>query len=161
MKTKLLLITTILLAAGSLTLTAAASAKRAHDQPTTDHWLTDYDTALAQAKQTGKRILINFTGSDWCGWCQILHEEVFSQPAFKTYADQNLILLTVDFPDRKPQSAAEKKANQALAQQYNIEGFPTIIILDSTGHKIGELGYQPGGPKPFLTALKKLKQPNP
>lgn len=120
-------------------------------------WLTDYDKALAQAKQENKKVLIDFTGSDWCPWCIKLHDEVFSKQAFNDYADKNLVLLIIDFPRKKQQTDAEKKTNEALAQKYGIQGFPTVVVLDSAGKKIGELGYQPGGPQPFVAELEKLK----
>jgi len=101
--------------------------------------------------------MLDFTGSDWCGWCIKLNREVFSQPEFADYASKNLVLVEVDFPRNKPQTAELKKANEALQAKYNIEGYPTIIVLNSAGKKVGELGYQAGGPKPFIAALDKLK----
>jgi protein disulfide-isomerase len=64
----------------------------------------------------------------------------------------------VDFPVKKKLSAEQKKANDALAKKYNIQGYPTIIVLDDQGKKIGELDYAPGGPKPFIARLEKLKK---
>jgi protein disulfide-isomerase len=99
----------------------------------------------------------DFTGSDWSGWCIKLHNEVFSKPEFSEYAKKNLVLVEVDFPRKKQQSEELKKANQALQEKYKIEGYPTIIVLDGNGKKVGELGYQPGGPKAFIAELDKLK----
>jgi len=121
-------------------------------------WQTDVPKAQAKAKAEKKLVMLNFTGSDWCGFCIRLSKEVFSQPAFIEYADKNLVAVEVDFPRKKDLSAAQKQANAALAQKYNIAGYPTIIVLDSDGKKIGELGYQPGGPKAFIAALEKLKK---
>ena len=120
-------------------------------------WTTDLPKAQAQAKAEKKLVLMDFTGSDWCGWCIKLHKEVFSQQEFADYAKKNLVLVEVDFPRAKEQSAALKKANQALQEKYKIEGFPTIIVLDGEGKKLGELGYEPG-PKQFLDKLEKLKK---
>ena len=120
-------------------------------------WTTDLPKAQAQAKTEKKLVLMDFTGSDWCGWCIKLHKEVFSQQEFADYAKKNLVLVEVDFPRAKEQSAALKKANQALQEKYKIEGFPTIIVLDGEGKKLGELGYEPG-PKQFLNKLEKLKK---
>jgi thioredoxin-related protein len=64
----------------------------------------------------------------------------------------------VDFPQRKKLSPEQQKANDALAKKYKIEGYPTIIVLDGAGKKLGELGYQPGGPKAFIASLEKLKK---
>ena len=122
------------------------------------NWLTDLPKAQAKAKQENKLVMLDFTGSDWCGWCIKLNKEVFSQPAFTGYASTNLVLVEVDFPRSKPQSAELKKANEALQDKYKIEGYPTIIVLNSDGKKVGELGYQPGGPKAFIAELDKLRK---
>jgi len=121
-------------------------------------WLTDLPKAQEQAKAEKKLVMLDFTGSDWCGWCIKLHKEVFSQPEFSDYAKKNLVLVEVDFPRSKPQSEAQKKANQALQAKYSIEGYPTIIVLDGNGKKVGQLGYEPGGPKAFIADLDKLKK---
>ena len=63
-----------------------------------DGWETDFAKASAKAKAEGKHILIDFSGSDWCGWCIKLDKEVFSKKAFKSYAKENLILVLADFP---------------------------------------------------------------
>ena len=121
-----------------------------------DEWLTDYVKALAQAKAENKPMLIDFTGSDWCGWCMKLDREVFSVQDFKSYAAQKLVLLKIDFPRRKTLPAAETAQNQKLSNQYRIQGFPTIIVLKPDGSKAGELGYMPGGPKAFISELEKV-----
>lgn len=121
-------------------------------------WLTDFKQAKDQAKNDKKLILVDFTGSDWCGWCIKLDREVFSKPEFKEYADKNLVLLEVDFPKRKELSATQKAHNMELAEQYGIQGFPTIIVLNGDGRKVGELGYMPGGPSTFLAELDKLRK---
>jgi thioredoxin-related protein len=121
-------------------------------------WMTDLPKAQSQAKTEKKLVMLDFTGSDWCGWCIKLHKEVFSKPEFSEYAKKNLVLVEVDFPQKKQQSEQLKKANAALQQKYKIEGYPTIIVLDGEGKKVGELGYQEGGPKAFIAELDKLKK---
>lgn len=111
-----------------------------------DEWMTDYNAALALSKKTGKPILADFTGSDWCGWCIKLHKEVFDKPEFKTWAKKNVILLELDYPARKKQADALKKQNQGLAKKYEIQGYPTILFLNHKGEKLGEYGYDQGGP---------------
>lgn len=123
-----------------------------------ENWQTDLPKAQAQAAKEKKMVLLDFTGSDWCGWCIKLNKEVFSQTEFLDYAKANLVLVEVDFPNKKKLSAEQKKANDALAKKYNIQGYPTIIVLDGEGKKLGELGYQPGGPKAFIASLDKLKK---
>ncbi|MGI8966380.1 MAG: thioredoxin family protein [Limisphaerales bacterium] len=121
-------------------------------------WTTDLVKAQAQAKKENKLVLLDFTGSDWCGWCIKLHKEVFFQPEFVEYAKKNLVPVEVDFPRNKPQSAELKKANQTLQEKYSIKGYPTIIVLDGAGEKVGELSYMKGGPKAFIAELEKLKK---
>ncbi len=122
-----------------------------------DGWSEDYDKALAQAKAEKKLVLLDFTGSDWCGWCIKLDKEVFSQPEFADYAKTNLVLVELDYPRKKEQTKEIKAQNAKLQGEYKIQGYPTIVVLDSAGKKVGELGYQPGGPKAFIAALDKLK----
>jgi len=121
-------------------------------------WLTDLPKAQAQAKTEKKLVMLDFTGSDWCGWCIKLNNEVFSKPEFAEYAKKNLVAVEVDFPNKKKLSAEQTKANDALAKKYNIQGYPTIIVLDSEGKKVGELGYMKGGPTAFIAELNKLKK---
>ncbi len=135
-----------------MTLTLSASALSANDE-----WLTDHAQALEKAKKEKKVILMDFTGSDWCGWCVKLEKEVFSQKEFIDYAKEHLVLLTVDFPRGKDLESHVKAQNNKLQQQYKIEGFPTIVVLNSDGKEIGRLGYMRGGPSAFIAELKKLK----
>ena len=121
-------------------------------------WETDFEAAQAKAKASGKHMLLDFTGSDWCGWCIRLKKEVFSQPEFKEYASKALVLVQVDFPRGKPQSDALKKQNEALAKKFNVRGFPTIILLSSEGELLAETGYQRGGAVSYVTHLKALLQ---
>src|SRR5215203_3903781 len=80
-------------------------------------WGDDYNKALAQAKAEKKLVLMDFTGSDWCSWCMKLDKEVFSKPDFKTFAKDNLVLLTVDFPNKKLSRKLEKQ-NEELKTQF-------------------------------------------
>lgn len=121
-------------------------------------WMTDYSKAIALSKKTGKPILADFTGSDWCGWCIRLKKEVFSMPEFDAWAKKNVILLELDYPRSKPQTAAVKKQNDILATKYKIEGYPTILFLGSKGQVLGQYGYDRGGPKVWTSnAAKMLK----
>ena len=121
-------------------------------------WMTDLPKAQAKAKAEKKLVMLDFTGSDWCGWCIKLHKEVFSKPEFEEYAKKNLVLVEVDFPRGKQQTEELKKANQQLQKKYGIQGYPTIIVLNGEGGKAGELGYMPGGPKAFIGKLDELKK---
>ena len=119
-------------------------------------WQTDPEKAIASAKGTKRLVLMDFTGSDWCSWCMKLNKEVFSQPEFQQFAQDNLVLVELDFPRGKPQSADEKARNEALAKKFRVQGFPTIVVLNSEGKQVGELGYMKGGPQAFIDALKKI-----
>lgn len=119
-------------------------------------WLTDYDQAMTVAKESDLPVLINFSGSDWCIWCQKLEEEVFDREEFKAYAEENLVLLNLDFPRKSTQSEEVQAANQALAERFGIRGFPTVILLNSKGEIIGQTGYQEGGPKLYIDHLKQM-----
>ena len=121
-------------------------------------WLTDFKKAQEEAKASNKLLLIDFTGSDWCGWCIRLNREVFSKPEFREYAAKNFVLLEADFPRGKELSAEVKAQNLELARRFRVEGFPTIVVLDSTGKKVGELGYTPGGPAAFIAQLDKIRK---
>jgi thioredoxin-related protein len=117
-------------------------------------WTTQYAVALRQARQQKTHVFLFFTGSDWCGWCKRLDREVLSTEQFRTYAAKNLVLVKLDFPRSIPQDSSEKAQNEQLAQHFNVGGFPTVIVLNEKGKQVGRLGYQPGGPKPFIEALK-------
>ena len=120
-------------------------------------WLHDWNKAQEEAKANHKLLLLNFTGSDWCGWCIKLDKDIFSQPQFKNFAHDNLVLVELDFPRRKSQPTEEKKQNVHLAQQYEVLGFPTIVVLNSDGQKVWKFdGYFPGGPEAFIAQLQKL-----
>jgi thioredoxin-related protein len=122
-------------------------------------WSTDYKKAQEEARNNKKLLLLNFTGSDWCGWCIKLDREIFSKPEFKDYASKNLVLLTIDFPRAKSQPTTIRQQNQELAQQYQIEAFPTIIVLNGDGRKVWEYpGYFPDGADAFIAQLEKLRK---
>ena len=120
------------------------------------NWETDFEKALATAKASGKYMLLDFSGSDWCGWCIRLEKEVFSQDAFKDFAKENLVCVLVDFPRAKEQTDELKQQNLELARKYDIKGYPTIIILSPNGEPVGITGYLQGGPWEYARHLKKI-----
>jgi protein disulfide-isomerase len=121
-------------------------------------WLTSYDQAQKEAQSKRKLLLMDFTGSDWCGWCIMLDKEVFSKPEFKEYASKNLVLLELDFPRRKKMPPETVAQNERLAMKYGIQGFPTVVVFDSDGKPLGALGYEQGGPQVFIAKLEKLRK---
>jgi protein disulfide-isomerase len=121
-------------------------------------WLTSLDQAQKEAQAKKRLLLMDFTGSDWCGWCIMLDKEVFSKPEFKEYASKNLVLLELDFPRMKKMPPEVIAQNEKLALKYGIQGFPTVVVFDSSGKPLGALGYQAGGPQAFIAELEKLKK---
>jgi len=119
-------------------------------------WETDFEKASAAAGESGMYMLLDFSGSDWCGWCIKLDKEVFSKSEFKKFAEKNLVCVLVDFPRGKKQDDALKAQNRALAKKYEIEGYPTVIILAPDGSLAGRTGYQPGGPEKYIEHLKEI-----
>ncbi len=93
-------------------------------------WETDVEVALALAKKENKAVMLEFTGSDWCPPCMMMAKKVFSKKEFVDAASKDFVLVHLDFPNGDPEL---KKKNQPLAEKYKIEGFPTVILLDSEG----------------------------
>jgi len=158
------------------TLIAVVSALALYSASAAE-WLTDLPKAQAQAKKENKLVMLDFTGSDFCVQCKILKKKVFDTKEFATYASTNLVLVEVDFPEKKKLPDEQKKANDALAEVYKIEGYPTIVVLDKEGKKVGvlrpidsetivvmdgedkkvsEYHYAKGSPKTFIAELKNL-----
>lgn len=122
----------------------------------TGSWNQDYKKAVAESHKTGKPILIDFSGTDWCTWCMKLDKEVFNQQAFKKYAEKNLVLMLAAFPKKKPLNVELTAQNEELAKKYAIEGFPTVVVLSSKGETLGVTGYQPGGAEKYVEHLKGI-----
>jgi peroxiredoxin len=135
------------------------SVKYGKDGGTAKHaetgWLTSFSEAQKLAKKSKKPILMDFTGSDWCGWCVKLKKEVFDHDEFKTWAAKNVVLLELDFPKQKELSDELKKQNAELKEKYPIRGYPTIVIVGADGDEIGRLGYEKGGPEAWIKAAEK------
>ncbi len=149
----------------SLTLGfSALVATPAVAQPSLDGdgaWMADYDAAAKLAKEQGKDLLVDFTGSDWCGWCIKLHEEVFAVDGWEDKASADYILVALDFPHAEEIKAKvpDPKRNAELQKLYGVQGFPTILLMTADGDVFGRMGYQPGGPEQYLKdmAANKVK----
>jgi protein disulfide-isomerase len=124
-----------------------------------DLWSTNLDESLKKAADEKLLILLEFTGSDWCPPCKKQAQDVFAQPAFEGFAKTNLVPVKIDFPRRSEQSPETQAANQALAKKYNVDGFPTLILLDSKGGELArEVGYGGGGVEAFIDWVNKNKK---
>lgn len=120
-------------------------------------WTADFQAAKEKAAAENKSLLIDFTGSDWCGWCIRLKEEVFSKEAFTKGVEGDFVLVEIDFPQDETKLSAETKAqNEKLAAEYAVEGFPTIMLTNAAGRPYAQTGYQEGGPEAYLEHLGEL-----
>ena len=102
-------------------------------------WLHDFEKAKQVAQNDHKYILLNFSGSDWCGPCIQMNKEIFESAAFEQLATANLVLVNADFPRSKKHSLSkdQQKKNDQLAEIYNKKGvFPLTVLLDAEGRQV-------------------------
>jgi thioredoxin-related protein len=132
------------------------------------NWFSDVNKAYDLSKSTRKPIFAFFTGSDWCGWCHKLQREVFAKPEFQKWANDNVVLLELDFPRKKELPAELIQQNQSLQQFFQVTGFPTIWVFnlskDDATKKfvvapLGSLGY-PRNPEAGKEEVKFLSDAN-
>jgi thioredoxin-related protein len=117
-------------------------------------WTTDLPKALEKAKAEHKLVLMDFTGSDWCPPCKALHKTVLTSKTFEDYADKNLVLVVLDFPNKIEQPEALKEANAALAKEFKIQGYPTVILLDPDRKQLKNIvGYSGEKPDEYIAKL--------
>jgi len=119
-------------------------------------WLASYAQAQKFAAKTKRPILINFTGSDWCGWCKRMQRETLGTREFLHFASSNLLLVELDFPNNIPQPAELRKASAAVKDQFRVDGFPTYVLVDADGRELGrQVGYLKGGPAAMTAMIEK------
>ena len=116
-------------------------------------WLTDVSQAIEQSKVSGKPIFAFFTGKEWCSWCKKLERQILSKEQFINYAKENLVLLELDFP-RGRRNLPQKQIE--LARKFNIRGYPTVILMDSSTNKIAKTGYESMSPEQYVDHVKVL-----
>jgi thioredoxin-related protein len=121
-------------------------------------WLTNLDEAKQASKAKHEFILLNFSGSDWCGPCIKMHDEIFNSETFNQYAADHLVLVNADFPRLKKNrlSLDQQKINDAMADTYNPKGiFPYTLLLDSNGKVLKSWeGFFESGPENFVNQIK-------
>jgi len=134
----------------------AAEAKT--DVVGSDHFLADFDAAVAVAKKEHKDLLVDFTGSDWCRWCIKLHKEVFEFDSFLAGAEKSFVLVALDFPhsDEAKQRVPHPERNDELMKKYGVEVFPTVLLMTPEGDVFAKSGYRDGGPDKYLENVKKI-----
>ena len=134
---------------------SVAKAKSSTPRGFTDN----LDEALAKAKAEGKFVYACFSGSDWCYWCKKLEKEVLSDPLFVTGVMDDYVLVFIDSPENKALLSDRAKAeNEKLTKKYGIRGFPTALILDGNGNRIGKTGYRQGGAAKYAEHLMGFRK---
>ena len=122
-------------------------------------WGTDLPTVMKRAQSEKKMVLVDFTGSDWCGWCIKFDQDVLSTATFAAYAQKKLLLVKLDYPSHKKQDAALKQANAFQSEQFHVNGFPTLVLMDYFGNELGrQVGYLAGGPDAFIAQLERFSR---
>ncbi|MEO8533136.1 MAG: thioredoxin family protein [Flavobacterium sp.] len=129
-------------------------------------WYTDVKEAITVSNKENKPMLLFFTGSDWCGWCIRLQNEVLKTPEFTKWASQNVVLVELDYPRRTPQAPEIKSQNNELQQAFGIQGFPTIYFTSAESKDgkvnfkgLGQTGYVAGGPSAWLAVAEGIVHP--
>lgn len=137
-----------------------ARADEAVGEPESGHdgWYAEFDAAAAAAKEQGKDLFVDFTGSDWCGWCKKLEQEVFSHPEFLDAVTKNYVLLALDFPRSEEVKAQvpDAEQNAKLRDKYGVRGYPTILLMTPEGVVFGRTGYQRGGAEAYVQHIAEI-----
>jgi hypothetical protein len=121
-------------------------------------WETDVGAALVEAKARGRHLLVLFTGSDWCPWCQKMDAEVYSQPAFAAYSHDKFVLLKLDYPRHTPQPDVIRLQNEEMQRRCRVGGFPCAIIMDGDSNVLTRIeGYRQGGPDAFVQMMRSYE----
>lgn len=123
-------------------------------------WLADFDAAARVAAAANKDLLVDFTGSDWCIWCKRLDAEVFRHESFLREVQRSYVLVALDFPNGEDarKLVPNPERNQELAERFEIQGFPTVLLMTPEGEVYGSTGYQPGGPERYVEHVATLRE---
>ena len=121
-------------------------------------WHTNFDKAAALSQSLEKPMVLFFTGSDWCSWCKKLEKEALNTKEFANATADKFIFLKLDFPRSAQIDPALKAQNKRLQEQYQVRGFPTIVLLNAQQKPIGLTGYRAGGGSNYASHLLKMVQ---
>ncbi|MCB1099778.1 MAG: thioredoxin family protein, partial [Verrucomicrobiae bacterium] len=147
---------TFSLAAAVLSSGAGSVATAEEAEP--GAWFTDFALAQETAKREGKDLFLNFTGSDWCGFCIALHDQVMTKSEFTEPARKGFVLVELDFPKHKPQTDELKSQNELLRRKFAIKGYPTLLLADFEGRAYAQIPNQPGlSAEQLATQIDSLK----
>ncbi|QDV10093.1 Disulfide bond reductase DsbH precursor [Planctomycetes bacterium Poly30] len=152
------LFTSSVLAAPAMTSNTLGGASSVLAPVTEGRWFADYDEAVKVAKAEGKDLLVDFTGSDWCGWCIKLHDEVFDHAEWIDEASKNYVFVALDFPrsDEAKALVPNPKRNEELKDELGVRGFPTIFLMNTDGVAYAQTGYQAGGPEAYVKHMNEI-----
>jgi thioredoxin-related protein len=126
-------------------------------------WNNDMNKAVAISNKEKKPLMLFFTGSDWCGWCMRLQREVFLTPEFTKWAQNNVILVELDYPRKKQLAPEIVTQNDQMQQMFSVQGYPTVWFVKPSNNgdkvnleKLGSTGYVAGGPEKWLEAANTI-----
>ena len=120
-------------------------------------WMVSVEKAQEKALETGKPIMANFTGSDWCGWCKRLTANVFSKSEFKEWADDNVVLLELDFPRRTQLPKEIQQQNYSLQKAFKVSGYPTVwVFYLKENAETGQMNIDPVGRTGYKASVKEF-----
>jgi len=103
----------------------------------------DYAKALKISQDTGKPLLLAFTGSGWCPWSIKMEEEIISKSEFASQLRDDLLFVRIDFPEQDVLPIEKKTQYFGLKRRYAIQELPTLVLVDSCGDEILKMGYTP------------------
>ncbi|NRA97433.1 MAG: thioredoxin family protein [Planctomycetes bacterium] len=141
-------------------LTVACLALAPSAMGSSDAFLDDFDEAVTLARKENKDLFVDFTGSDWCGWCIKLDEEVFSHEEFLVEARKDYVLVALDYPrsDEAKAAVPNPERNDELRDKYGVRGYPSCLLMTADGDVYGKTGYQAGGPEKYIEHLRSLRE---
>ena len=119
-------------------------------------WETNLDEALSQAKEQDKLVFLYFAGTDWCPWCMRFDREILDTGPFRRFAKSNFIPTLIDFPRTYEIPEEQQAYNQALAHEYGVTGFPTVLIINAEGEVIHTGSFEEGGSRRYINNLRRI-----
>ena len=123
---------------------------------TAQNWETDWKVATQKSKKNNQKLILVFSGSDWCIPCIKLEKEIWEAESFKAYALENYVLLRADFPKRKKNALSKEKQthNDKLAERFNAAGyFPLVVVISPEEKVLGQLGYEKSTPEKYIELI--------
>ncbi len=133
-----------------------SGAQAAQDEGKKIAWLTDYEKAVQLSRAASKPIVLFFTGSDWCGWCNKLEKEALDTEEFANSAADSLIFVKINFPMKSKLDSKTAQQNETLQKKFGVRSFPSVIVVDPEQQALGVTGYRAGGGKQYAQHLHKM-----